>query len=414
MENFIARQPIFNRDREVVAYELLFRNGLKNAFDFSDGTEATSHVMVNSLMLFGMRALTGGNKAFINVTREVLARDYVQLFPPDLVVPEVLEDIVEDHEAISACLRLKKAGFQIALDDVVALEGRERMSEFADIVKVDFMAADEEMQKTIAEKLKESDVTLLAEKVETNEEFERACEWGYALFQGYFFAKPEILSKKSVPGDKLQYMQLMRQIHRAELDLDQIEQLIKQDVSLSYRLLRYINSAFFGWRVEIRSIKQALVLLGEIEIKKWATLVTMAFMGSDKPAELIMTAMTRARFCEALAPQIRLKKEAGDFFLMGMFSVLDAVMNRPLEEILGEMPISKNIVSSLLGEEGVYRSVLDMAVCYERGDWDTFSEIAAKIGVSENQIPDVYLTSVDFANQSLDASKSVPPASITD
>ncbi len=409
MENFIARQPIFNSSREVVAYELLFRNGLKNAFDFPDGDEATSHVMVNSLMLFGMRALTGGTQAFINITEELLVKDYVQLFPQDLIVAEILEDITENPEAIAACLRLKKAGFQIALDDVVKIEGREQFSKLADIIKVDFMDTDEAGQKVIAEYFKGVDVTLLAEKVETPEEFTRARNMGYKLFQGYFFAKPEILSKKSVPGGKLQYLQLMQQIHRSELDLNQIEALIKQDMSLSYRLLRYINSAFFGWRVEIRSIKQALVLLGENEIKKWATLVAMAFMGSDKPEELIVTALTRARFCEMVSPQIKLKKHAQDLFLMGMFSILDAVMDRPLEEILSEMPIAESIVKALLGEQGTYRSVLDMALSYECGEWDIFSQIAQKLGATEGGIPDIYLSAVDWAKQSLDATPSETP-----
>ncbi|MCP4601312.1 MAG: HDOD domain-containing protein [Proteobacteria bacterium] len=410
MENFIARQPIFNCDKEVAAYELLFRNGFENAFDFSDGTEATSFVMVNSLMLFGMRALTDGNKAFINVTEEILAKDYVQLFPQDLIVAEILEDVTETQEAVSACLRLKKAGYQIALDDVITLKDRDRFSELVDIIKVDFMHCDKTVQQEIADRFSNTDMTLLAEKIETPEEFKYAVDMGYTLFQGYFFAKPEILSKKNVPGDKIRYMQLMRQIHKSELDFDQLETLIKHDMSLSYRLLRYINSAFFGWRVEIRSIKQALVLLGENEIKKWATLVTMAFMGSDKPSELIMLALTRARFCEFLAPQVKLQDQAGDLFLMGMFSVLDAVMNRPLEEILEDMPISESIVSALLGEESPYRPVLDMAMCYERGEWDRFSEIASQAGANESEIPDVYLSAIDWANQSLDRTSKAPSA----
>ncbi|MDJ0762386.1 MAG: HDOD domain-containing protein [Myxococcota bacterium] len=412
MKNFIARQPIFNVYREVVAYELLFRNGLKNAFEISMGdTEATSHVLVNSLMLFGMRALTGGNKALVNVTREVLVNDYMQLFPPDLVVPEILETVAEDPEVIAATMRLKKAGFEVALDDVISLEGREGFCKWADIIKVDFMDTNAEMQALIADRFRDTEVALLAEKIETHEEFESAKAMGYTLFQGYFFAKPEVLSKRSVPGDRIHYMRLLRRIHQAELDLDSIEALIKQDLSLSYRLLRYINSAFFGLRVEIRSIKHALVLLGENEIKKWATLVAMAFMGTDKPAELIITALTRARFCETLSDAVGLRPQAQDLFLMGMFSVLDALMDHPLEEVLEDMPISQEIKSALLGDESLYHKILWIVISYERGDWEAFANRIDDVKIPENRLPDMYLAAVDWANQSLAATPSMTPPS---
>ncbi len=409
MENFIARQPIFNHKREVVAYELLFRNGLKNVFEYPDGTEATSHVIVNSLMLFGIRALTCGTKALINVTAEVLENDYMMMLPNDLVIPEVLEDIVESEEIVAACLRLKKAGYQIALDDIVSLEGREQCLQFADILKIDFMDTDEAFQKDVAKRFESTDVIMLAEKVETYEEFERGLDMGYSLFQGYFFAKPEVLSKKSVPGAKLQYMQLMGQIQQPKINLQQIENLIKQDMSLSFRLLMYINSAFFGLRVEIRSIKQALVLLGENEVRKWAALVAMTFMGSDKPAELILTSLSRARFCEIVATHVGLKKQSQDLFLMGMFSLLDAIVDRSREELLAELPISEQITSALLGEDSIFKDVLHMATSYECGNWKEFSGTAKKIGAPEEQIPDIYFTAVEWANQSLVASISQMP-----
>ena len=406
----MAKQPILNVDKEAVAYELLFRNGLQNAFQFPDGTTATSQVMVNSLMLFGIRSLTCGNKAFINVTEEVLVKDYIQLFPPDLVVPEILEDIEATPEVIAACLRLKRGGYQIALDDIIATDDRNALLAFADILKVDFMQTDTETQEAIAKSHRKSKTTLLAEKVETYDEFKRAKEMGYTLFQGYFFAKPEVLSKKNVPGDRLRYLQLIRQIHQSELDLDQIEKLIKQDVSLSYRILRYINSAYFGWNVEIRSIKQALVLLGELEIKRWATLVAMAYMGADKPTELILTALTRGRFCEFVAPQINQQQQSQNLFLMGMFSVLDAVMDQPLQDILAEMPISHDVKDALLGKEGQFKNCLDMAICYEKGDWPGFSRIADTLGAEEQMIPDAYLNAVDWATKSIESSISRTPS----
>lgn len=412
MESFIARQPIFDRGKNVVAYELLFRGGFENIFDCVDGTAATNQVMVDSLMLFGVRSLTGGKKAFVNVTRDVLVNDVVQMFPKDLIVPEILENIKEEEAVVAACLRLKKAGYEIALDDICASKEREQFESFADFVKIDFRNTDEAAQRRLAQYYRDMGVRIIAEKVETPGEFKRAVEMGYEFFQGYFFARPEVLSKKGVPGDKLRYMQLVRQINQSELDIQQIESLIKQDVSLSYRLLKYINSAFFGWRVEIRSIRQALVLLGENEIKRWATLVSVTFMGDEKPPALLVTALTRARFCEFLAPQVGMRRDAQDLFLMGLFSLLDAVMDRPLDEILGEVPISPSIVSALLGDESEYRAVLDMAICYEKGDWARFSKIAARLGAREDVVPEAYINAVGWAAQSFEATLSVVPGSV--
>ncbi len=412
MESFIARQPIFDTNKEVVAYELLFRGGLENFFDCVDGTAATNQVMVDSLMLFGVRSLTGGKKAFVNVTRDILINDAVQMFPKDLIVPEILENVKQDEDVVAACLRLKKAGYEIALDDICSSKGREQFELFVDFVKIDFRQTDEAAQRSLAQYYKSKGIRVLAEKVETPEEFKSAVDMGFDFFQGYFFARPEVLSKKGVPGDKLRYMQLMRQINQSELDIQQIESLIKQDVSLSYRLLKYINSAFFGWRVEIRSIRQALVLLGENEIKRWATLVSVTFMGDEKPPALIVTALTRARFCEFLAPQVGMRRDAQDLFLMGLFSLLDAVMDRPLDEILSEVPISPAIVSALLGDKSDYRAILDMAICYEKGNWQKFSKLAGRLGAREDVVPEAYINAVGWAAQSVEATLSVAPGSI--
>lgn len=212
MQHFIARQPIVNRQLKTVAFELLFRDSISNVFRFSNRDEATLRVMVNSLKLFGMRAVTGGRKAFINVTREVLTRELVHQFPRALVVPEILEDIAEDDQTVAACVRLKNAGYQIALDDIISLDGRKVIFQLADIVKVDFADTDQEMQRAIAERFRGTPTALLAEKIETPEEHERAKRLGYTLFQGYLFAKPEILFKRSFPGEYTRHAQAMAMV----------------------------------------------------------------------------------------------------------------------------------------------------------------------------------------------------------
>jgi c-di-GMP-related signal transduction protein len=212
VQNFIARQPIVNRRQKTVAFELLFRDGIRNVFNFYDRDEATLRVMVNSLKLFGMRTVTGGRKAFINVTRDVLTKELVHQFPKALVIPEILEDIAEDEQTVAACIRLKTAGYQIALDDIVSLDDRNVIFQLADIVKVDFADTDREMQRSIAERFSGTPTQLLAEKVENEDEFERAKRLGYTLFQGYFFAKPEILFKRSFPGEFTRYAQAMAMV----------------------------------------------------------------------------------------------------------------------------------------------------------------------------------------------------------
>ena len=399
VETFIARQPIFDRKRHVIGYELLFRNGLDNAFDFRDGTGATSQVMINSFCLFGMQALTGGRNAFVNVTREILVNDYIFLFPRDQIIPEILENIRPDPEVLAACRRLKAAGYLIALDDLVQLEGYEPFVELADILKVDFRATSPAQQQRLIEQFRRRGVRVLAEKVETQDEYTEAYRLGYDCFQGFFFATPEVLSRREFSGHKLHYMQLMQQLHRPDLDFDDLEGVVKRDVSLSYRLLRYINSAFFGRSVEIASIRQALVLLGKENVKKFATLVAISCMSERKPTELLVTALARAQFCESLASAARLRDQAPALFLMGMFSVLDAIMDLPLEKVLESVPIEEDIADSLSGKPGQYRDILDIALCLESGDWGKLARSSERLHVPQALIPDIYVSAVDWAHQ---------------
>ena len=219
MNAFIARQPIFDVNLNVVAYELLFRDGFDNAFDWADDTEATSHVIVNSFLNFEIEKLTSGKRAFINVNREVLIRNYIHLLPANKVVPEILETVLVDREVIEACQQLKKAGFDIALDDLTELKGWSQLKDFLDVVKVDFSQTSVEQQSFFADHFLPRKVNILAEKVETREEFSRAQQLGYQYFQGFFFAQPEMLFRKEIPGTKLHYLGLLQEINHHELDL---------------------------------------------------------------------------------------------------------------------------------------------------------------------------------------------------
>ncbi len=405
MEAFIARQPIFDRKRRVMAYELLFRDGLGHGLSLANGTEATSQVMGISALLFGTEGLTGGKKAFINVTREVLVKEYVRLFSGDRMVPEIVGDVSEDLEAVTACRKLKETGYQIALDS----DGPVRhgpITEMADLIKVDFAGTKVTEQQAVAARFKNTRVHLVAKKIETYEMFTRAMDMGYDHFQGFFFAKPETLSTKDIPANKLKCMELLRRIHDPEISFDQLDNTIRQDVALSYRLLRYLNSVSFGLRSEVSSIRHALTMLGEREIKKWVTLISMMSMGELKPSELLTTSLARARFCERLAAFAEMNDKRAELFLVGLLSTLDAVVDWPLTDCLNGLPIAKHIKEALLGTPGCYREILDVALDYEKSDWECLLSSLKKIGVRPSVVPDVYLDAIRWSREACGAGMS--------
>jgi c-di-GMP-related signal transduction protein len=399
METYIARQPIFDARQKVYGYELLFRSGLENVFRSSDPDQASSKVIVDSFFLLGISTLTGGKRAFINVTRDILLKEYMFMVPSDLVVVEVLETIEPDAEVVAACEKLKRAGYLLAMDDFVYSESYRPLLGLTDFIKIDFLSTEKEERRSLIREFKPSRIRFLAEKVETQEALQEAMDMGYTYFQGYFFSRPLVLSGKDIPAFKLHYLQVLREIHRPELNFKQLERIVKQEISLSFKLLRYINSAYFGLRNKITSILQALVLLGEKEVKKWVSLVALANMGQDKPEELIIQAIIRAKFCESLAVHVGLRHRSEDLFLLGLLSMIEAILGLPLSEILEGIPIEKDIKKALLGEENRLRDVYQFALCYEKGDWDKLVEQSVKIGIGETIPSQLYLNAVKWGHQ---------------
>lgn len=401
MEQFIARQPIFDVTRDVVGYELLFRNGLANYFGSIDGNEATRQVLLNTFVLFGLARLTGGRPAFINFTRDFLFNDLVRLFPPNSIVVELLENIHVDREVIAACRKLKDAGYSIALDDVVELDSYGELLEMADIVKIDFRAANPERRHAMARQLFGRPMRLLGEKVETYEELRIAIDEGFALFQGYFFAKPELMTRRDVPGNRAQYLRLLRELRRPDTDINALERIIKQDLSLAYRLLKYINSPLFGLRAEIRSVRHALTLLGERDVRRWATLAALSAVAPGKPPQLLETGLMRARFCETLASVVDpgAKGVADEMFLAGLFSVLDALLDVSLEDAVRDAGVPARVKGALLGVPSPWRDLLQLALAYERGEWDSVMGILDSLGIDVRAVAQVFVDSVDWARQ---------------
>jgi len=397
VQKFIARQPIFDRDQNIFAYELLFRSGIEGFFRAESQDQATSSVMLDSFLLIGIKALTGGKLGFFNVTRNVLTKDLVTLLPREHAGIEILETFQPDTQVVAACKVLKDRGYVIALDDFVIRQKPNPLIPLADVIKIDVAATSPAMQRHMVDRFATNGTKMLAEKVETREQFASARAIGYDYFQGYFFSRPEIVATQDVPAFKLNYLRLLQAMNRPEPELAQIERIIKTESSLCYKLLRHLNSARFGVRQQIHSIQHALTLLGLEETRRWVSLVGLAGLGMDRPSELVSSSMTRARHCELLAAAAGLGARASDLFLTGLLSMMDAILDRPLERIVEGLPVSAEIRMSLLGRNHRYRYVLDLVRAYERGDWNRFSQIARALFIPEQAVADTYLAAVQWA-----------------
>lgn len=393
---FIARQPIFDQHAKVYGYELLFRSGCENFFSHPDG-DAASKMVIDNFFLLGLETLTAGRRAFINCTRDILVRDFVSLLPRQRVVLEVLETVDADAEVVSALTRLKQDGYSIALDDYVDASRQKPLVDLAEFVKVDFALTRDKDRGLLASQLARPGLSLLAEKVETQEEFNQARDMGYDYAQGYFFAKPEIVAGRDVPGFKLNYLRILQEINRPDVELSRVEAIIKQEASLCFKLLRYLNSVLFGFREEVKSIRHALALLGERELRKWASLVAVAAMAEDKPQELVVNSLVRARFAELLAPATGLNSRATDLFLMGLLSLMDAILDQPMTAVLENLPVAEDIKSALVSWQGPFARIYEIILAQETANWADLNDLAAELRLGESQATNRYLESVEWA-----------------
>lgn len=399
MNVFVARQPIFNRKNEVFAYELLFRSSLANLCTQYNGDLATSQVLADSFLLLGIESLTGGKKAFINFTSNLLKEGYPGLFPPDLIGIEILETVEGDEEIIKICQNLKSRGYLLILDDFALSNKSRALLPLADIVKVDFQESTEVEKIEYIREYGREELEFLAEKVETHEEYVQAREYGYNYFQGYYFCRPYILKGKDIPAYKITAMQLLEELHKPDPDFEKLSSFVSRDVAMSYKLLKLVNSAAFGFRTKIKSVKHALVILGMKEIRKWLTLMTMRNMGEDKPDELLMSSIIRARFGELVAWETHLEEKSADIFMMGLFSLIDALLDRPMEDVLNELPLDDDIKEPLLGRGGNLEVFYDLTKAYEVGSWPAVTENSQKLGINTERVPPIFLQSVEWANE---------------
>tara|TARA_R110001606_G_scaffold361754_7_gene515141 strand:- start:37135 stop:38358 length:1224 start_codon:yes stop_codon:yes gene_type:complete len=388
----VARQAIFDIDLNVYAYELLFRSNNKQTESGvldSFGDEATSRVINYTFLELGVERVIGNHLAFVNLTRNFILNDDPLPFAQDRVVLEILEDIVADDELIAATQKLVDQGYIIALDDFIFNESLRPLVQLADIIKIDLLAFSEQTLIDQVTLLKQENVKLLAEKVETKEQFQLCKQLGFDYFQGYFFSRPTIVEGQAIPDSQLNLLLLITKLQNPNVLLEDIEQLISQDVTLTYKLLRLLNSAAIGLPRKIESIKQGLVILGLKAIKTWTTLIALNDIKCI-PSELMANTLIRAKMCEQLASHYNCSAETG--FLVGLFSTIDAMMSHPMDELLKSLPLNSDIKQALSNRQGYLGDLLNIVIYYEQGSWD---EVDTE-QVSLEQLGELYVNATEW------------------
>jgi len=396
LQRYVARQPILGLDEKVFGYELLFRDGVEDYFRNPD-LDAASRGTLDTSLLMGLDVLCDGKRAFVNCTRDVLLKDYVTLLSPQHVAVEILETVPVDDLVVAACQRLKEAGYVIALDDFAVNDPREPLVAMADILKIDLRSTSADDCAAMVKRYAPKRCRMLAEKVETQQEFTVAKQAGFIYFQGYFFRRPELMQAREIPASRVNYLRLLQALSRPELEPRELEEAIKGEASLCYRLLRYLNSAAFGFRTEIKSIRHALAILGEREVRRWLRLVATLSAGQNKPSDLVLSALVRARFCELLSANV--KHGESDLFLMGLLSLMDAILELPMGVVLEGISVDSETKNVLLGQDSLLSPVYKLMVAQEAGEWKGVTEANVQLHLPENLIAENHWKAMQWARE---------------
>lgn len=395
----LARQPIFNTQMKVVAYELLCRSSHINQANFNNGDAASSQVLLNAFTELSIDKVVGKHLAFINFTRNLL-----QTPPPfdrKQLVVEVLEGQSVDASMLHALKVLRENNYTIALDDFTITPETEHLIPYADIIKLDVLQLSVPEVTSHIKKLKPFGIKLLAEKVETYEMLEFCKSAGFDLFQGYFLARPQIISGRKMSDNKQSVLQLLSALQDPDVPVEKIEKMLARDTVLSFKLLRLVNSAAFGLARKIDSLKQAIMLLGLNKIKNWVNILAMSNLG-DKPHELSVSALTRARMCELISQQLNGKSKSDGYFTVGLLSTLDAFMDASLSSLLDSISLSKHINDAILNHLGSEGKVLEITTCYEKGEWEKIDwDYLEEHGINGEQLAKIYVDTLEWVETTM-------------
>ncbi|AMQ21767.1 EAL and HDOD domain-containing protein [Geobacillus sp. JS12] len=406
MEIYVARQPIFDVERNVVGYELFYRSGKGNFYDGLNEDQATLEVLINSFMNIGIEKLTNGKPCFVNFTENLLKYEVPLQFPPAAIVVEILETISMSNWLLSVCRKLKSRGYTIALDDFVLDGSYLPLFPYIDLVKVDLSRVSIQDASSFMKISNRLGVKWLAEKVETYEQFWRAAEMGFVYFQGFFFSKPVIYRDKALPfSSYLSYWALLGRLNKDDPNIHKIAEMIERDLALTYRLLKLANSMIVSHRPKIKSIRHAIMVLGINELKKWISVLALRELydlhvqdGQKHLYEEIVTlSFIRGKACELLGGLLGYEQDKASLFLMGICSLLDVLLHQPLSEILDELNIHDDIQACLLHRTGRFCAVYDLVWCMERGEWEQMARLCGRLGLMEDKVLSCYQEAIEWA-----------------
>lgn len=405
----IARQPILAKDESVLGYELFFRQSPEEHSFTSDADSAT-WATIDTLSVIGFDVLCDGRLAFINCTRQMLLNECFALLPPGEVVVEIQETVPADESVVAACQGLKQGGYAVALDNFVPGDEREPLVPYADFIKVDIKKVVPEAAAGLVARYASKQRQMLAQKVETRQDHAIAMKNRFTHFQGYFFRHPERLRARQIPANQASYLRLLQAISKPEMDFAEIEDLIKREPSLCYRLLCYLNSPLLGLP-PVQSVRHALNLLGERELARWIRMATTLVMGQEKSSDLILASLVRARFCELIAPKV--KHGESDLFLMGILSLMDAILEVPIGVIIEKLSLNPEARAQLLcgktGGKTPLSPIYDLMVMREAGDWEAVTKLGKQLDLSLYFINKTYNEAMRWAHQITSAIPPHPP-----
>lgn len=387
-EHFIARQPILDTRLQLHGYELLFRGSSnKDAFN---GPSATSQVVADSTMVFNWADLVGNVPAFVNFSAHELASGVALLLSRRHTVIEIPAETEINDALVSACKDLHQTGYRLAIDGFADAAAQRPLVEFSDYLKVDFHETSKEFQAEVGARYATGKSRLVAKKIESWAEYDRARRLGFSFLQGFFFLEPQILQKRDIPHSRLNSLSLLSAVHQSPLDILAVEAILKRDPGLTYKLLRYLNSPIMERRAEIHSIANAVQLLGDQTFRRWATLAAIVTPASDKANELVHMALTRALLCEQIAQRLD-REDAYEFFLVGLLSLTPAILDQPLSHIVAGLPLPNRVSGALLGEPNPLRYALDAVLAYEQAEWGQFVTFMERIAVPEDAVPECFV-----------------------
>jgi c-di-GMP-related signal transduction protein len=390
----VSRQPVFEPNRQVFGYELHFP--LSKTASPEEDDEGATRVLRDTLSVFGLHQLVERHRAFIPFTSEAILQGYASLFPREqaVIVPQQIRAV---PGLFDACTKLKKDGYCLAVHFPQHGRGMEVLLDMADIIKVDWRVGTPEQRREIATRFSACGKRLLAERVETWQEYRDALSWNYGFFQGSFFCQPEVLASKEVPPSRFAVMRLLAELGKPRVNMSAVEEIFKTDPPLALKVFAYLNSALFGRRYEVTSIRRAVVLLGLTNLRRWVSMFAVSDLSEGRPPELFRASLIRGRFCELIGGRAGLGRLEFDLFLVGLLSSIDAILGRPLAELLDQLAISENVRDALKGKDSPLRQVYNLVRAYEGADWDAVAEGASLLGVERHRIVEDYMQSLRWA-----------------